>query len=129
MAAKTGKSGKVMEGAATLANVESWDLNIDDDALETTGMGSTARVFIGRGLPVIKGSVKFRAIDNVDAGTAAIMAKILDNSTSIALKLYEDGTKYWSGGAIITGYPQSSNVDGLVVGSFSFTGTGAWTYS
>lgn len=129
MAVKAGKSGKVMEGAVTIANIESWDLTIDDEALEYTGMGASARVYIGKGLYNIKGSVKFKGLDNADTGTAAIRAKILDNSSSIALKLYEDGTKYWGGDAIIVGMPQSSTLEGLVTGSFDFVGTGAWSYT
>ena len=129
MAVKQGKAGKVMEGAATIANIGEWSLSIDSQELEYTGLGATAPVFIGTGLAYVKGSVKYTAMDQADVGTAAIRAKILDNSTSIALKLYEDGTKYWGGDAIITGMPESSTVDGLVTGSFDFVGTGAWTYN
>lgn len=128
MAACSGSGGKVMVSSDTVAFVESWDLDISDEALETTGLGASARTFIGRGLPALGGSLTFRALDNSDTATAALRAAVLAG-TSVALKLYESATKYWGGDAIVTGYKQTTNVDGLVTGSIDFQCTGSWSYN
>lgn len=129
MAALAGKGGKVMVASDPVAFVESWDFSIDDEALETTGLAAAARTYIGRGLPTISGTITFRALDNSDTATAALRAAALDNSTAIALKLYESATKYWGGNGVITNMGETDVVDGLVTGSFSFQGTGAWSYN
>jgi len=130
MAAIAGKGGKVMQAGNTLAFIESWELGISDEALETTGLGAAARTYIGRGLPENTGTVNFRALDNSEAGIAAIRAAALNNSTAVALKLYESASKYWDcATAIITSYNQSTTVDGLVTGSFAFTVSGAPAYT
>jgi hypothetical protein len=130
MAAIAGKGGKVLQGANTLAFVESWELGISDEALESTGLGATARTYIGRGLPVNTGSITWRALDNSGTGEAALRAAALANGTSVALKLYESATKYWDcATCIVTGFSQSVNVDGLVTGSLQFTVSGAPAYT
>ena len=128
MAAIAGKGGKVMQGSAAVAFVESWELNISDEALETTGLGATTRSYIGRGLPENTGSLTFRALDNADTATAAIRAAALAG-TELALDLYESASKYWDCQVIITSFSQSVSIDGVVGGSFSFTVTGAPTYT
>lgn len=128
MAATSGKSGKVMVSTNTVAFVESWDLDISDEALETTGLGGSARSYIGRGLPALSGSLSFRALDNSDTATAALRAAMLGGS-SVSLKLYDSASTYWSGSALITGYKETANVDGLVTGSIDFVCTGTWSYT
>ena len=128
MAAIAGKGGKVMQGAAAVAFVESWDLGISDEALQTTGLGATARTYIGRGLPENTGSLTWRALDNSDTASAAIRAAALAG-TELALDLYESATKYWDCQVIVTSFSQSVTVDGLVTGSFNFTVTGAPVYT
>lgn len=130
MAAIAGKGGKVMQGANTLTFVESWELSISDEALETTGLGATTRTYIGRGLPVNTGSVTWKALDNSGTGEAALRAAALANGTSVALKLYESATKYWDCTVcFITSFSQSVGVDGLVAGSFQFTCGAAPAYT
>ena len=129
MAAIAGKGGKVMQGANTLAFVESWEFSISDEALETSGLGATARTYIGRGLPENTGTITWKALDNSATGEAAIRAGALAG-TSMALKLYESATKYWDcTSCFITSLGNGANVDGLVTGSFSFTVSGAPVYT
>ena len=128
MAAIAGKGGKVMQGASTLAFVESWEMSVSDEALETTGLGATARSYVGRGLPTNTGTLTYRALDNSDTGTAAIRAAALAG-TELALDLYESATKYWDCQVFVTTFSQSTSVDGLVTGSFGFTINGAPAYT
>lgn len=130
MAAIAGRGGKVMQGANTLVYVESWELSVSDEAIETTGLGATSRSYIGRGLPENTGTVNWRALDNSATGEAALRAAALDNSTTVALKLYESATKYWNcATCIITSFSQSTSIDGAVTGSFGFTVSGAPAYT
>jgi hypothetical protein len=129
MTAIVGKNGKVKQGTNELAYVESWELSISDEALETTGLGATARTYVGRGLPENTGTVTWRALDNSGTGEAAIRSAALAG-TSVALDLYESATKYWKiEAAYITSFSQTVNVDELVSGSFEFTISGAPEYT
>jgi hypothetical protein len=128
MAAIAGKGGSVKQGASALAFVESWEMSIANEALESTGLGATSRSYVGLGLPTNTGTVNFRALDNSDTGTAAVRAAALAG-TELALDLYESSTKYWDCQVIITAFSQSTGVDGLVTGSFGFTITGTPTYT
>lgn len=129
MAAIAGKGGKVVIGSDTVAFVENWTLNIGDEALETTGLGASARTYIGRALYEATADLTWRALDNSDTATAAIRAAALTNSGSVTLKLYQDGTKYWTGTAFLTSFSQDTSVDGLVGGSCSATYSGGVTYT
>lgn len=129
MAAITGKSGKVMQGENTLVFVESWELSVSDEALETTGLGATNRTYVGLGLPERTGTVTWKALDNSGTGEAAVRAAALAG-TSVALKLYESATKYWDiATAYITSFSQSTPIDGTVAGSFAFTVSGVLAYT
>ncbi len=130
MAAIQGKGGSVKSGSDAVAFVESWELGLSDEALETTGLGATARAYVGRGLPAGTFSLTWRALDNSDTATAALRAAMLDNATNtITLSLYESSTKYWSCTGIVTGFTQNTPVDGLVTGSCQGTCSGAITYT
>jgi hypothetical protein len=129
MATKIGRAGAVKIGATAVANVDSWDLTFDDKVVDITGLAATTRSSIGVGLPEIKGSVKFTALDNADAATILVKAG-LSGGTTVALNLYEDGTKYWAmATAWITNFKVSTSVGGAVTGSFDFTCSGACTYT
>ena len=127
MAAIAGKGGSVKQGSSVLAFVESWEMSIANEALESTGLGATSRSYVGLGLPTNTGTVNFRALDNSDTGTVAVRAAALAG-TELALDLYESSTKYWDCQVIITDFSQSTSVDGLVAGSFGFTITGTPEY-
>lgn len=129
MAIKAGKSGKVMQGANTLVNVKSWKLDIKDTTIDYTGLGATARVFTPLGLTESSGSVEWTALDMAGTGEAALVAGILAG-TSMALKLYEDDTKYWDiTSAYLENFATETSVDGLVTGSFDFKCAAAPAYT
>jgi hypothetical protein len=130
MAALAGKGGKVMSGSDTLAFVESYDLTVDDEALETTGLGATYKSYIGRSMYGASFNINWRAWDAGDAGSLAFQTQILANAgTGITLKLYTDGTHYYSGTGIVTSLGVSTTVDGLVTGTASGVISGALAYN
>lgn len=112
-----------MTGANTLANVESWTMEIPGAPLtEIQGLGATAKSLLVTGLPgPATGTVNWRALDNSATAEAAIRAACLAG-TSLALDLYESGTKYWDGAdAYITSFSHNVSTEGPVSGSFAFT--------
>lgn len=132
MAIKQGIGGKVMVGANTAANVESWEMQISNETLDTTGLGASGRAFVGRGLPEFTFTVNFKALDLADTATLALKAAAVSNSTGVTLLLYEDGTKYWTSAAssaYIDSYSETASVDGLVTGTISGKVSGVMTYT
>jgi hypothetical protein len=128
MAAIAGKAGWVKVGSDSVAMVESWDVSISDEALQTTGLGATYRSYIGRGLPEGTGSLTWRALDLTDTASLVLKAAMLANTTPITLSLSDDGTNHWGSSAVVTGFTHTTPVEGLVTGSCQFTLTGAITY-
>jgi hypothetical protein len=129
MAAKLGKSGKVMVSSDAVAMIESWELSLDNPAIETTGLGATARTYVGQGLPAGTGTLTWKALDLEDTATGALNTAFLAG-TAVTLTLYETAAKYWGAtGAIITSLSQSVNLEGVVVGSMGFTLSGTIAYT
>ena len=132
MAAIQGRGGKVMVGADTAAFVEEWTLNIEDEVLDTTGLGSTTRTYIGRGLPDTSWSINFKALDLSDTATAAFLTAAQANASGITLLLYTSATKYFTSAAssaFVTSLSCTTHVDNSVTGSASGKVSGAMTYT
>lgn len=132
MAAIQGRGGKVMVASATAAFVENWTLNIEDEALETTGLGSTSKSFIGRGLPGTTASITFRALDLSDTATLAFLTAAQANATGVTLLLYTSASKYFTSAAssaFVTSLTCEASVDGLVTGSADLQLSGVATYT
>jgi hypothetical protein len=129
MAAKAGKSGWVKVSTDAVAFVAEWSGNIENAALETSGLGVTARTFIGQGLPLSTGSLTWQALDQSDTATHAIFDACLSGAL-VTLTLSDDGTNHYEGseGAILTNFGTSVPVDGLVTGTCSWTLSGTITY-
>ena len=83
MAALAGKGGKVMSGASTVAFVESWEICVEDEALETTGLGANSKSYIGRGLPGTTANITWRAVDQSDTGTLTFLTAAQPNATGL----------------------------------------------
>lgn len=123
MAHLAGKGGMVYIGA-DIAGIKSWTLDYTVDMLETTdfvdgGAANSPRSYI----PGLSGwSGTFEGYkDGAPQG--------LGFSSSIALKLEEDGTYFWTGSAYITGIHANAAVDGIVTYTYDFQGTGELTES
>jgi hypothetical protein len=132
MAALAGRGGKVMIGAAAVAFVESWTMDIADEFLNTTGLGAATATGIGRGLPATTFAINWKAMDQSDTATGAILTAAQANATGVTLLLYVDGTKYYTSAAssaFITGLSTGATVDGLVTGSASGAVSGKMTYT
>lgn len=118
-----GRGGDVSIGSdagTTVAGVRSWTLDYTVDMLDTTDFvdgGTTPypRTFLP-GLSTWSGSFELIKEDAPET---------LGTATAINLNLEEvAGTTYWRGSAFITGIHVSVSVEGLVLYTFDFQGTG-----
>ena len=123
MAHVSGKAGNVTITAGDITGVKSWTLDYSVDMLDTTDFidgaaTNAARTFLpalstwSGSFEVVKGSAPSAL------GTSA---------TPVALKLEEDGSVFWTGNAFVTGIHASTSVDGLVMYTYDFQGTGELT--
>ena len=122
MAHTAGKGGNVnIDGDIT--GVKSWTLDYTVDMLDTTDFIDGAATNAARTyLPSCSSwSGSFEVVKG-DAPTA-----LGTSSTTVTLKLEEDGTYYWQGECFITGIHASAAVDGLVMYTYDFQGTGELT--
>ena len=127
MAHLAGRGGNVSIGAGAgtaIVGVKSWTLDFTVDMLDTTDFvdgaaTDAARTFLP-GLSTWSGT--FEVVK--EAAPQALGT----SSTSININLEElDDTTYWRGAAFITGIHASVSVDGLVMYTYDFQGTGNLT--
>jgi hypothetical protein len=121
-----GIGGSVLSGTIVLTGISEWSLDASMSPVETTEFGEGDDSYIGS-TRTRTGSFSGNT-DNADAGQAALITAF-DAGTPVALKLYENSTKYWNvGTAFITGMSDSLSVKGKGEKSFSFQVSGPVTY-
>ena len=123
MANLAGRTGMV-NISGDIAGIRNWTLDYTVDMLDTTDFAdgaatNSARTF----LPGLSGwSGTFEGLkDGAPQG--------LGFSSSVTLKLEEDGTYFWQGSAYITGVHPNVAVDGVITYTYDFQGTGELTES
>jgi hypothetical protein len=137
MAVRTGATAQLGFSASgtgtytTIAKVRDITLNINRDALETTGIGENDRTY-AYGIRGTSGSGTL-LYDPVDSGTAAIINQVLDETealSTIQLKLDTGSTAGTiSGSVLITATGASVSVGDLITVPISFTMSGKPTGS
>lgn len=126
--ALAGKGGKVMVGAAQVAEVKNWSVEPGADMLDTTTQGSDWKTFIA-GLKEWSGSIEGNWTVNTDTNGQKALQDAYLNGTSVSLKLYVNATNYYSGTAFIKNLSVEDSVEDLVNVSFEFQGSGALAYT
>lgn len=131
MAVKTSATAnlqfKVDSGSAyaTIAKVRDVQLNINRDALETTGIGQADRTY-AYGIRGTSGSGTL-LYDPADAGTVNIINQILSDAVALSgvqLTISDTGVGVIAGNALITAVGPSVSVGDLVSVPVSFTISG-----
>jgi len=128
MAVKTFKVGKLDINGNELAYLDNMNLNITIDAGETTAIGDTwaAAIPLGKSWNV-SGSMKY---DPADTAQLELMTEFISGDGDVAaIKVYEDGTKYYSGAAIITAFNVVKGIGAVDTLSITLQGTGALGYT
>jgi len=122
MAHIAGKTGMVNIATVDEAGIRNWTLDYSVDMLETTDFADGAATNAAKTyIPGLSGwSGTFEGFK--DGAPEA-----LGFASSVALKLEEDATYFWTGSAYITGIHPSVAVDGVVTYTYDFQGTGELT--
>jgi predicted secreted protein len=136
MPAITGNNGAITLNGNSVAAVRSFSVDMTEDTIETTVMGTDVRTYVG-GLSSFSGSadVYFDVADFDTYETTFNPTAGLVGASGVAVKLYiaenySSALDYaFTGNVIVTGYTVNSSMDGMVEASISFQGTGAVTYS
>jgi len=128
MASHTGVDGVLKYDSNAVAELTSWTLDVNQEPVESTALGSSARSF-KTGIINWTGSAEC-FWDESDTAQSQIDTD-MSTVTTKTLELYPEGTTsgdtYFSGTVIISSISRSSSVNGMVTASFSFQGTGGLT--
>jgi hypothetical protein len=127
MAAVSGKIGKVIVAAATVAEIDSWDYNPTADLWEKTKYLDTSK---SHGVGLMDGSGSFKGRhDMTDTNGQLALRNAMLAGTQVTLKLYVDATHFYTVPALIKGTPIKSSVQGPVEVGFDFQADGDATYA
>lgn len=113
-----------------VASVRTFSIEQDLETIESTVMGSGARTYIP-GLRTFSGSVDLYLKDN-DAGQRNLLSYVSGGGSEGlgSIELYPSGETTGiklAGNVIITNFSITSNFDGMVEGTASFSGSGILT--
>lgn len=125
-----GKNGSVRIGATKLTYIDSFTLNLGADLVEITNYGSSGYKQRVAALKDWSGSFT-ASLDRTDTGQDAIISQFegTGSPSTIALRFYTSSRAYWSGNALISGTPVTSNVNSKVGMTINFQGSGAISFS
>ena len=129
MAATSGKSGSFKVGAATVANIKSWKLDINQDLKETTNFGSNGWKEQTSTIKSWSGSVEGQWNVAGDATGQKALQDALLGGTSVSGVFGVDGTHTYTGTAFIKKISVGEQVDDVVTFSADIEGTAALAYS
>ena len=128
MASHTGVDGVLKYDSNAVAELSAWTLDVNQEPVESTVLGSSARSF-KPGIITWTGSAEC-FWDETDTAQSQIDTDMATVDTK-TLELYPEGTTsadtYFTGTVIITSISRNSSVNGMVTASFSFQGTGGLT--
>jgi hypothetical protein len=126
MAAMSGTAGAVKNGANTILNLTSWDVDLKAGQIDVS-------VFGGSGWGAFIGAIKTWTgkcsgfFDPADAtGHVALNAGL---GATFTMNFFTDGTHKWAGDAVLTDVSVKASAAGVVTADYSFSGATVLTYS
>jgi len=135
MSTYNGRNASVKKGTYTVAEIASWSLDLSNDEIDTTSMGSTwKKSDVGmRGWSL---SVEGHYDPSDGDGQGAIETAWANGSLINDIKLYVDNTSYWvpdvttdsDAGGRVTAYAVSQAHDTVAGISFTLSGSGPITF-
>lgn len=131
MPAVAGKAGSVKVGAAAVAQIEAWKMDLDGDMIDVTTLDSAGWKEYLAGLKGWAGSLDGNYDIAGDANGQQALYNAWLNGTTVALEvdLGDTGAHKFSGNAFIKKISPASAVKDKVKISFDFQGTAALTYA
>jgi hypothetical protein len=127
MAVLKGVSGNVKIATNAVAEITAWSLDGPAyEMIEWVAFGASGK---SRSPSFYDWTGSFTGkFDKTDTNGHVALRTAALAGTVVALRLYVDGTNYWSGNAYITP-SYSASADGLVEASYSFAGDGALAWN
>jgi hypothetical protein len=126
MPALSGKGGSVKIGAAVVASVQSWKVDVSAKMDDASALGDSWESSQPNLLSWSGSLELLYAMDTDTAGQTALRTAFL-TCASVALKLCTDATHFYSGAAFMNKMGIDVPKDANIKGSFDFTGSGALT--
>jgi predicted secreted protein len=126
MAVLTGYSGIVKLSTNTVAEIQKWSLSTGKNMADTASFGDSweeKSPTLGKWSGSFSGS-----LDNTDTNGHIALRTAALNGTTVSLRLHEDATHYYSGTAYIE-MALDAEVTNIVQANYTFTGTGALSYT
>ena len=128
MPATIGKNGGVVVNGSTVTFIDSWELGLNSETVDSTSYGDTARVRVQTfrdWTANISGT-----LDRSDAVQAALLDQFEDGTlAAVVLQLKTGASAYWYGSAVLkTGSVRSQVADKVSV-NFSFESAGGLNYA
>ena len=128
MASHTGINGVLKYDSNAVAELSSWTLDINQEPVESTALGQSARSY-KPGITNWSGSAE-AFWDETDTAQSQIDTD-MSTVTTKTLELFPEGTTsgdtVFSGTVIIESISRNAAVNGMVTASFTFRGTGGLT--
>lgn len=127
MTALAGVGASVQEASTAFTNASKWTLSLKGATKDATPIGASGGWTIN--IATLKSwTGKISAfLDPSDAGQAALLA-LLNQTVTLTLNV-GSASHGFTGSAIITGFDPSVDAQNVETIDYSFTGTGACTYS
>lgn len=126
MANHHGNEGTVKIGANVVAEVQSFELNEEDEPLDNSAMGDTWETHVSGSPKRWSGSLTCWWDETDTNGQMSLRA-----GTSVTVNLYPEGDgsgdTYYTGTATVVGVPVQSSLRSMVQAQFNFRGNGALT--
>ena len=128
--AVAGKNGKVVVGNSSstkVVGIKNWSLELSLETLETTALGDDWKKYITGLKEWTASSEGDYEVPTDTTGQKALQTAYLNGDT-VVVKLYVDGSNYYTGEAYISSLSIEDPVDDVVSISIEFTGTGALSF-
>jgi predicted secreted protein len=126
MAVLAGNAGSFKLAANTVAEIDTWTLDVSTGLEETQSFGDTWKERTAT-IKEWSGTAAGRYDKTDTNGHVALNTALLGGTTASA-RFYIDGTNYYSGTAFVQAAINTTE-NGLVTVSYTFTGTGALSYT
>jgi predicted secreted protein len=126
MAIMVGNAGSFRLAANVVAEIDNWTLEVSTGLEETQAFGDTWKERTAT-IREWSGSASGRFDDTDTNGHVALQTAFLAGTT-VAARLYIDGTNYYSGTAFVQASLAAAE-NGLITANYTITGTGALAYA
>ena len=126
MAVLKGNAASLKIGANTVAEMQNWELSVEQEFADTTSFLDTFR----EQTPTFATwtATASGKVDTTDTNGQVALQTAWLAGTTVTPRLYIDGTHYYSGSAYVSATVGAA-VDGIVEVNFSFQGAGTLSYA